>query len=303
MRRWLVGGALTALSLGCGESVAPLDTQPDAAPAPDAAPYFEGGRYVLAGSHANVVRRLGFISLDSPGVAKGFDLDGRTSPMGERESCGHGDLTDPQGRAGVDNQLANIWSSLAPLVGPQVQALLQNAINEGRVLIMLELAGVDDLKNDDDVTLRVYRGLLRPEVGTRGLITPDQTFDFDYASPVSMVEGARIVDGVLEAGPTILQIPIIILDLDIVAQLHYGRVHLDIADDGTFTGYMGGALNVPEVIGALLNTGASAETRLVKPLFENNADMVPVDGQCTFMSMGMEFEATTAFVVRDATQE
>jgi hypothetical protein len=117
------------------------------------------------------------------------------------------------------------------------------------------------------------------------------------------IEGARIVDGVLEAGPTILQIPIIILDLDIVAQLHYGRVHLDIADDGTFTGYMGGALNVPEVIGALLNTGASAETRLVKPLFENNADMVPVDGQCTFMSMGMEFEATTAFVVRDATQE
>jgi hypothetical protein len=172
--------------------------------------------------------------------------------MGERESCGHGDLTDPQGRAGVDNQLANIWSSLAPLVGPQVQALLQNAINEGRVLIMFELAGVDDLKNDDDVTLRVYRGLLRPEVGTRGLITPDQTFDFDYASPVSMVEGARIVDGVLEAGPTILQIPIIILDLDIVAQLHYGRVHLDIADDGTFTGYMGGALNVPEVAQACM---------------------------------------------------
>ena len=88
----------------------------------------------------------------------------------------------------------------------------------------------------------------------------------------------------LEAGPTIVQMPIIILDLDIVAQLHYGRVHLDIADDGTFTGYMGGALNVPEVIGALLNTGPSAETRLVKPLFANNADLVPVDGPAPLTS-------------------
>ena len=270
---------------------------------PDALPYFEGAQYVLERSQVNVVRRMRFTDLTEPGVAYGFDLDGHDSPAGEAESCGHGDLHHPDGRVGIDNQLAVMWSTLAPLVGPQVDALLQGAINEGRVLIMLELADLDDLQNDDDVTLNVYRGLLDPQVGSLGYITADQTFALDYDKPISTVTGAKIRDGVLEAGPVVLQIPIAILDLNIVAQLQYGRVHLDIAPDGTFMGYIGGALSLPEVIGALLETGAEAETRLVQPLFQRNADMEKVDGVCTFISMGISIEGTRAFVVRDADRE
>ena len=158
-------------------------------------PYFEGQRYVLPGSHANVVKRMRFTALVEPGVALGFDLDSKVSEEGEVESCGHGDLLDPEGNAGIDNQLAKIWSDLQPLVGTQVDALLQGAINEGRVLLMFELEGMDDLKNDDSVTLNVFRGLLDPDVGTFGYIAPDQSFDYDYEKPISTVENVQIVDG------------------------------------------------------------------------------------------------------------
>lgn len=304
MRRWLLCGS--ALLPAC-DAAAPAD-EVDAAPvvADAAVPdmtYFEGEAYVLPASHVNVVRQMRFTSLIEPGVALGFDLDEQTTEAGDPESCGHGDLRDPEGREGIDNQLAKMWADLEPLVGEQVDALLQGAINEGRVLIMIELAGVDDLRNDDDVTVNVFRGLLDPQVGTFGLITPDQTFYVDYEKPVSTVKGARLVDGEIVAGPLLLQFPIAILDLDIVADVYQGHLRLKIAEDGTFSGYVGGAIHLPEVIGALLETGAAAETRLVKPMFERNADMDKVDGRCTSMSMGFTFEATTAHVVRDAARE
>jgi hypothetical protein len=31
--------------------------------------------------------------------------------------------------------------------------------------------------------------------------------------------------------------------------------------------------------------------------------MEPVDGKCTYISVGLEFDGTTAFVVRDAARE
>ena len=293
---------LVCLAIVACDDTPTADDGPADATVPDAV-WFEGGSYVLPSSHANVVRHISFTSLIEPGVALGFDLDGRVSERGDPDSCGHGDLRDPDGRPGVDNQLAKIWSDLAPLVGDQVDALLQGAINEGRVLLMIELADVDDLQNDDDVTVNVFRGLLDPDVGTFGLITPDQSFYRDYEKPISTVHGARLVNGELEAGPLLLQIPLAILDLDIVAQVYEGHVHLHIDDDGAFSGYIGGALSLPEFLNALLETGAAAETRLVTPIFQRNADMMPVDGVCTFMSVGITFEGTTAFVVRDAAME
>ncbi len=310
MRRFLLPVvAAGCVQLGPNEAlVTPTDAGSDlGAPPSDTAaappPYFDGDLYVLENSRVNVVRKMRFTSLLEPGRAQGFDLDGKNSPAGEEASCGHGDLLGPNGETGVDNQLAKIWSDLAPLVGTQVDALLQGAINEGRVLIMLELVGVDDLRNDPSVTLNVYRGLADPDLGTFGLISPDQTFALDYAKPVSTVENVAIVDGVLEAGPVTLQIPIAILDLDIVAELYFGRAHLELAEDGTFSGYLGGALNLDEVITALLETGASAETELVKPLFEANADMERVDGVCTFFSMGITVEGTRAYTIRDRSKE
>lgn len=267
----------------------------------DVEPYFDAEQYILPNSHVNVVRRLGFSGQLEPGIAHGFDLDGTVSPPGDQDSCGHGDVMDPSGREGIDNQFATLWSAIEPIVGLQVEELLQGAINEGLVLVMAEITDFDNLENGE-ATFNLYRGSLDPQVGTQGLIAPDQTFYYDYSAPISTAL-ATIVDGVLVAGPVELGIPITILDLDIILPMKNGFIRFTINDDGTFSGILGGTINIALVGDALLETGAAAETRAVLPFFENNADMNRVDGDCQDISAAFEFEGTTAFVVRDAAQE
>ena len=267
----------------------------------DGAPYFEGEQYILSNSHVNVVRQLLFSAQVEPGVALGFDLDGRNSGPGDDASCGHGDLTDPEGRDGIDNQFAVLWGAIQPIVGVQVEELMQGAINEGLVLVMMEITEFDNLENGE-ATFSLYRGSLDPQVGTMGLIAPDQTFYYDYSAPISTAQ-ATIENGELFAGPVELGIPLTILDLDIILPLRDGFVRIQIHEDGTFTGIIGGTINIASVAESLLETGAAEETRAVLPFFEANADMNLVDGDCLDMSAGFEFEGTTAFVVRDAANE
>jgi hypothetical protein len=265
-------------------------------------PYLEGEQYILENSHVNVLRRLVFSAPIESGVAIGFDLDGRTSAPGDDESCNHGDQTDPEGRDGIDNQFSILWGAIEPIVGVQVEELLQGAINEGLVLVMMEITDFESLSDDDEATFNLYRGSLDPQVGTRGVIAPDQTFYYDYSAPLSSAL-ATITNGELFAGPVELGIPITILDLDIILPLKNGFVRIQILEDGTFEGILGGTINIGSIADALLETGAASETRAVLPFFEANADMNLVDGDCLDMSAAFEFEGTTAFVVRDGTEE
>ena len=273
------------------------------APDVDDRTYFEGEQYMLEDSHVNVIRQFEITGLVEDGIANGFDIDQQVTEPGDPMHCNHGDLVDPDGREGIDNQLASIWSSLEPLIGEQTRALLQGAINEGRVLIMVELVGVDDLQNDDSVSLNVFRGLLDPDIGNKGLIAPDQTFYLDYDNPISSFDDVQIVDGEVIAGPFELLLPLQILELDIVANVTNAWLRFDIHDDGTFHGVIGGAFDLPQMFDAITMTGAEAEAELVRPIFESNADLGFSGGECTQLSAAFGIEGTTGFVVRDAALE
>lgn len=259
--------------------------------------YFDDGAFMLENSHANVLRKFSFTRELEPGVAEGFDLDDQSSPDGEAESCGHGDRTSPDGVGGIDNQFAEVWGLAEPLIGEAVEGLLQGAINEGRFLLMLELEGADNLE-DDEVTLHLFRGSADPLVGAQGLILPDQTFRVDDSIAPSVVEGVRIEDGRLSAGPIAFQLPIDILEANFIADVKQGRIQLEIDEDGNFAGILGGVLNVPDMMNELLATDAAAEAALVQPLFESNADMGFDGTACHELSVAFGFEGTTGFVVR-----
>jgi hypothetical protein len=289
--------------LGCSD-----DVEEVAPPLQESEPvfdesYFNDGGYILPDTHTNIVRRVLVTSVTEDGVVEGFDLDGRDSAAGDTETCGHGDLVAPDGSPGIDNQLGRMWPVLKPLVGTAVEGLLQGAINEGSMLMVLEIAGIDDLQNDDDVTFNLFNAILDPNIGTLGLISPDQTFYYNYERPSSTVENLQIVDGELIAGPVRLEIPINILEEDFNMVMDDGWVHITINEDGTFEGIMAGAFHVPTILGVLLESNAAQEARLVLPVFEANADMGYEDGKCNLFSTAVSFEGTTAFVVRDPTKE
>lgn len=261
--------------------------------------YLGDDQYVLNQSHANVLREFQFLGEEAPGVVQGFDLDNVSSGEGDPDSCGHGDLIDPEGREGIDNQLAAIWALLEPLVGEAVQALLQGSINEGRFLLMVEMVGVQDLHNDKNVTLNLFQGRQDPEVGTFGLISPDQTYYLNDSVDMSTVKGVSIDEGWVEAGPVAFQLPIDILEAQFVMNVQGGKLRFQIHEDGTIEGIIGGSLSVYDVLEELYNTNAAEEAELVTPLFVNNADMALEDGLCRQMSVAFGFTGTTGYVIRE----
>ena len=157
--------------------------------------YFEGGGELAEQSRTSVLQRLIFSGEIEPGVAIGFDLDGEDTQGAAEASCGHRDLVSPTGETGIDNNFALVWAFAEALIGEQVEALLQEAINEGRFLMLIELSGVDDMEADDDVTVTLSRGVLDPMVSSSGFLLPSQTYRVDDDFPASVVEGATLKDG------------------------------------------------------------------------------------------------------------
>lgn len=263
--------------------------------------WFAEPETLLPDSHANVVQQFRFLSESDDGMVPGFDLDG-VDDSEASSPCGFEDGVDGSGTAGIDNQFGRMWGLIEGLVGEQVQELLQGSINEGRFLLLIELVGVDDLRNDDDVTVLIARGEGAPWIGGQGVIAPDQSFRIDPSIPVSRVEGVAIVDGVLEAGPVDFTLPIDILEANFPLDVRDGRLRLEISRDGRFSGMLGGHIDVDFAIGELLQTDAAAEAALVEPFFRNNADVPGDSGNCTFMSAAFGFDATNAFVVHDVAE-
>ena len=105
------------------------------------------------------------------GIAPGFDLDQYTSDLSDGRSCYKSDLVAPDGTRGVDNQLA----TLVPLLDLEGEGalggLIQQAINDGRLLLLFQLHEMDDGTR----SLIIRRGQDNPLLGTDGLILSDQT--------------------------------------------------------------------------------------------------------------------------------
>jgi hypothetical protein len=265
--------------------------------------YLEEGLAVDLSEQNSVVRRFFFMTESEDGEVDGFDLDGEDSPDGHEMSCGHGDAPSPDGRTGIDNQLGRTWSVLEPLVGTATQALLQGIINEGRFLMMIQLDRLDDYVNDDDVGLTIYYGSGSPDIGTLGVIAPDQTFTVDPTKDSSSLERVELVDGVIRAGPMDFTVPFDVLEEYLEIPVKDGQVRIEVNEDGSFTGILGGRVNVADSMAQLLDTNASQEARLVEPIFYNSADMGYVDGSCTELSVAFGFESTNAFVAKEQATE
>ena len=135
-----------------------------------------------------VLRQIAFILEDPSGVAEGFNLDGVVSDESDDGSCNKPDLTSPSGEPGIDNSLASLWSNLQ-MLSPDlvaVDSLIQGAIDDGQLLLLMNVDGIDDPMNDECVNITVRRATGMPMLGTDGLITSGQTFDVDTSAPMAL---------------------------------------------------------------------------------------------------------------------
>ncbi len=94
----------------------------------------------------------------SPGVARGFDLDGIVSDGYGAEDCSWEDFEAPDGTPGIDNQMALLTPLFEPAGLGQAFEYLENSIEDSGFFHLFELRDVDDLVDDAEVELTSKSG-------------------------------------------------------------------------------------------------------------------------------------------------
>ena len=273
MRRRLCIGALVLGSFACGGEA--IDPQ------------------VVS---TTVVRKLNFERERPGGVSQGFNLDGFVSGSNDGRSCFQEDFVGPDGEEGVDNQLATLLP-LIDLAGEDAfQGLVQNAIDEGRLLMIMEVSETEPGQHH----LRVRRGDDVPLLGTDGAILAGQTLALDVESPLLGETSASWTGESLEAGPFALRIPVVVFSQLYEVEMPSARLRFAYAEDGTVTGgLVGGGLPIPQLIQILDTAGNFGPEfeELFGDAVRESGDLVrDADGNCTGMSAAITLDAVPAFV-------
>jgi len=129
----------------------------------------------------------------------GLNLDGETGPN---------DFVHPEtGEEGIDNEVYRAVGCIIGFRGPDgVEFIFQDKaiIDERYNRMMIELSGVDDLENDDQVTVTLYRGLdtlLTDATGLKVMPGGSQRVDRRWGESLIRQAKGRIVDSVLTTEP------------------------------------------------------------------------------------------------------
>jgi len=241
------------------------------------------------------VDTLSFTEEGPSGVAPGFNLDGSTAT-----TCNNSDFMSPDGESGIDNQVA-ILTPLFDVVGAgTVSELVQRSIEEGGLLIMWELNGVDDLTNDPEVDITLRIGTGRPLLGTDGLLLSGQTYyqNPEY-EPVTVVNG-RIEGGVLKAGPFNALLPIVVFGVLYTLNLTDALMEAELTyDGGAVNGVLGTAIPMSDLwdIMAIAEQETGGIEDIANALLTGIADLDrDGDGECEHMSATMAFTTVSAFL-------
>lgn len=193
-----------------------------------------------------------------PFTSAGYNVDGNATV-----ACnGHivGETAEFSGQApdngsGIDNALGGDLGNLA-------NSGLQDGVDSGSVLLLVEVVGVNDLVNDSCVGVNFYVGeptaaMPMPTVDAMGHLAAGQTFDLNSASftdgmagtmPAIKFGSARIVAGRLQAGPANFPLAISLLGADLALTIQNAQLRFNITATTMGTGVLGGSLNTAEVI-------------------------------------------------------
>lgn len=277
--------ALCAALLPSVASCASADDEPTCQPGP---------------SQAYVLTALTFTRELPRGVAPGFDLDSHITKTPDDPSCGKTDLVSPSGQEGIDNQLALLVPEIEKRVGNAIDGIIQGAINDGRLLIMLDLKNVNDASNDQCVDLEVKLGEGKPTLGTDGVMESWQTFDLRKEGQLlSNGTGGKIENRTFTIGPFPLRIPIAIFDVAFTIYVRDAHIRFTMDEEGNVEGMLGGGISIDEVAEGVKNGAGLADLiPQIKTIGKAFSDMGydANEGTCSLVSAALAFKARPAFV-------
>lgn len=229
------------------------------------------------------------------GVSRGLDIDGKVTDSGLRS-----DWQSPDGDEGIDNQFTRLLPLIEQIGGEEaLNSVVKRTIQNGGLLMMLEVDRLQDRQNDSCVEVELLRAKGTPVIGRDGEVESGQTFDRDPDQPSFEDKQATLKDGVLTAGPFDIELPMNIDTFQVKLTLRGATVRATIAEDGSVEGFISGSIVIQEVLELLREVpGGGRFERVLSTSLYNLADLERENGEgrYTQMSAVMQIEATPAFL-------
>jgi len=279
---------LLALLLGCSSAEKPESKAQDVE---------EGVCDDVDLTQVAVIREMWFARPEE-GVSNGVNLDGMDSSTGGASGCGVGDYQDEEsGQGGVDNAFGAFLPILEMTEGAALEVYIQDLINSGEILVMIEMEDVDDPDEDGCVNVNLMRTAGAPTLGTDGLIASHQTFQLDPKQPTSRVESATIENSRLTATPMEFSMPFQIFDIHHTFTLQESTLRFDQGRHEKHRGILTGGVDITEIISLVEDRTDIDIGPLIISFVEGQADLWPDEtGTCQGISIVFEFNATPAFI-------
>lgn len=205
-----------------------------------------------------------FVPSEDASLVSGLAIGG----AGEEEDC----CFDFDGDDEIDNALGGLLNQIGGLLGADadINALVQEQIDEGTVLLTLEYNGLDETDSAADATgisINAYLGELREDspiadvlAGTGTVNVNDDSFLPGTFNPLINFADASISSGMLNAGPSLfilaINIDVISLSLTISgatieAPVEVGANGKGLQNVDSERGKLGGYVQMEDVVGAL----------------------------------------------------
>jgi len=247
-----------------------------------------------------VLREMWFARPED-GVSNGVNLDGEASSTGGLSGCGVADYLDEEtGEQGVDNAFGAFLPILEMTEGAALEIYIQDLINTGEILVMIEMEDVDDPDEDSCVNVNLMRTAGAPTLGTDGLIASHQTFQLDPEQPTSRVESASIENARLTATPMEFSMPFQIFDIHHTFTLSETTLRFDQGRNERHHGFLAGGVDIQEIISLVEGRTDIDIGPMIITFVQNQADLWPDEnGVCQGISIVFEFSATPAFIYEE----
>lgn len=235
-----------------------------------------------------------FRTYDGP-VAAGMNLDGKVSK---------GDFAGPDGEAGIDNQLWRVSGCSWPFREGSNPDVAHKTLISALAPTLVELRGVNDLRNDDEVSVSVYAAKDALVKDGRGAILARATFTPESSPQLQATARGRIQNGVLTTEPfdVVLNYKEQIID----APRHFrgARIRANLNPDGSIEGGLYGYYTVESYynsIEQMTQNGANL-SRLSCPGIRRAIDRLadgyrdPRTGRYTAISSAYSFFGVRAYI-------
>jgi hypothetical protein len=244
--------------------------------------------------------------------AYGENLDGTTDGAATPNTCKHEKFTGVDGTPSVDNQMYRVMGCSKIHRGSKAKdghdafgiEYLNERMREGLITYVIEVTGITDPRNSDNVEVGIYQSVDPLVQDGAGGVQADATMHISADPRWQAHTHGTIKDGVLTTDP---------VDFDLrndavwMPEFHFrrARLKLEIQPDGSLKGHLSGYQDWASVAWGLLKTGfllekfSAGNCPAIYNAFQRLADgdPDPKTGQCSTISTAYGVEAVPAFLI------